>query len=100
MIARGYFDHQGGDGSRPLDRIRRTGYLRGARRWIVGENLAWGTEDWSTPRRIVRAWMASRGHRANILQARYREVGLAALAAAPLPGVQGATQVTEFGGVG
>ena len=25
-----------------MDRIEQAGYMRGARSWIVGENLAWG----------------------------------------------------------
>jgi Cysteine-rich secretory protein family len=36
------------------------------RRWKVGENLAWGIGESSTPRSIVAAWMASAEHRRNI----------------------------------
>jgi uncharacterized protein YkwD len=38
------------------------------RRRSVGENLAFGTGPFSTPREIVRDWMSSPGHRANILK--------------------------------
>ncbi|KHL15825.1 uncharacterized protein YkwD [Mumia flava] len=41
--------------------------------WMVGENIAYG---YVWPRRVVRAWMASPGHRANILQRRYRRIGV------------------------
>jgi uncharacterized protein YkwD len=34
----------------------------------VGENLAFGTGPFSTPREIVKDWMSSPGHRANILR--------------------------------
>src|SRR4051794_8649465 len=43
MVRRGYFAHRNPEGAMPSDRIRATGYLGSARRWIVGENLAWGT---------------------------------------------------------
>ena len=39
-----------------------------------GENLAWGSGSRSTPSSIVRAWMASDGHRANILSAAFRDI--------------------------
>jgi uncharacterized protein YkwD len=34
----------------------------------VGENLAFGSGEFSTPREIVKDWMSSPGHRANILR--------------------------------
>jgi uncharacterized protein YkwD len=40
----------------------------------VGENVAYG---YPTGRRVVRAWMRSPGHRANILTKSYRLLGLA-----------------------
>src|SRR6185436_15136660 len=42
MVARGYFDHERSGGPNLSERIRRTGYLSGARSWAVGENIAWG----------------------------------------------------------
>ena len=38
------------------------------RRRTVGENLGFGTGSFSTPRAIVKDWMNSPGHRANILK--------------------------------
>jgi uncharacterized protein YkwD len=46
--------------------------------WSVGENLAWGAPDISAAQ-TVRRWMESPGHRANILNAGWRNVGLAAV---------------------
>lgn len=54
--------------------IRETGYMS-AQCWRVGENLAWGTEEYGTVRSIFRAWMRSPEHRANILGA-YSQVGI------------------------
>jgi uncharacterized protein YkwD len=98
MDARNYFDHTSRGGRSFVDRIRRAGYLRGARRWTVGENLAWGSGGLATPRSIMRAWMNSPGHRANILSRRFREIGVGLSLGAPVAGVgSGATYATSFG---
>ena len=98
MVRREYFSHESLSGSSFIDRIRRTGYLRSVRAWSVGENLAWGSGDRSSPRSIMRSWMTSPGHRANVLDRRYREIGIGIAPGAP----QGswddaATYATEFG---
>jgi uncharacterized protein YkwD len=96
MVRRDYFSHTSPSGSTFLQRIKVTGYVQRARAWSVGENLAWGSGDRSTPRSIVRAWMNSPGHRANILNGRFREVGIAIVRGAPNGG-PGATYVNTFG---
>jgi uncharacterized protein YkwD len=45
----------------------------------VGENLAWGVGRLSRARAIVAMWMASPGHRENLLHPGYRLVGVGAL---------------------
>jgi uncharacterized protein YkwD len=98
MVRRDYFAHDSLSGASFVDRIRRTGYLSGPRAWVVGENLAWGSGDRSSPTAIVRAWMNSPGHRANILQRRFREVGIGLEVGAPQrPPGPAATYATEFG---
>ncbi len=76
MARNNYFDHNSRNGSSFVDRIRRTGYLTGASRWKVAENIAWGTRWLAAPRAIMKAWMDSPGHRANILDGSYREIGI------------------------
>jgi uncharacterized protein YkwD len=98
MVRQDYFSHDSLNGASFVDRIRRTGYLGGPRAWIVGENLAWGSGDRSTPAAIVRAWMNSPGHRANILQRRFREIGIGLAIGAPEnPEGPAATYATDFG---
>jgi uncharacterized protein YkwD len=94
-----YFSHDSRSGASFLDRIRRAGYLKRAHRWSVGENIAWGTGRLSTPRSIVRAWMHSPGHRANILQRNFRQIGIGISAGAPVRAASrsGATYTTDFG---
>ena len=94
MSRRNYFAH--GDFA---GRIRSAGYLSGANRgYTIGENIAWGSWDYATPANIVVAWMHSPGHRANILNRRFREIGIGVTFGAP-EGVDGpsATYATDFG---
>ena len=72
-----YFAHAGRRGETPLQRIRRSGYIySSAVGFEVGENIGWGSLWLGTPRAVVAAWMASPGHRANILDGRFRETGV------------------------
>ena len=96
MTRRNYFSHYSPAGGTFLDRIRRTGYLRNAQSWVVGENLAWGSGSRATPGSIVQAWMQSSGHRANILTRRFRHIGIGIAFGAPA-NVGGRPAATEFG---
>ena len=99
MVRHTFFAHDSAvDGSSMSSRIRRADYLRGAKGWRIGENLAWGSRDRATPRNIVQAWMKSPPHRANILSHGFREIGIGIAAGAPVK-VDGraATYTTDFG---
>jgi uncharacterized protein YkwD len=77
MAAGDYFEHIGPSGDTPVSRMRACGYnLNANLGYEAGENIAWGTLWLATPRSIVAAWMASPGHRANILDAHYRDTGI------------------------
>jgi uncharacterized protein YkwD len=89
MMRRGYFAH----GS--LGR-RMNGY--GVRAPVVGENLAWGTGVYGGATTIVREWLASPEHRANLLRAGFRWVGVGS-AVGTFVGRSNATVVTaDFAG--
>jgi len=95
-----YFDHTSPAGRSMTDRVRRAGYLRGSGSWSLGENIAWGTGALATPRAIVRSWMGSPGHRANILAPGFREIGIGVASGAPVrvgASAGGATYTTDFG---
>jgi uncharacterized protein YkwD len=102
MARRNYFSHVSLVGESFVDRIRETGYLRGVRRWALGENIGWGAGSRSTPRAVVDAWMHSPGHRAIILSTAYRDVGIGLAAGAPVRrhSSRAATYVTDFGARG
>jgi uncharacterized protein YkwD len=95
IVARRFFAHVNPDGRAPSDRIDAAGYPRSP---LTGENIAWGEEREGTPVRVVRAWMHSPGHRANILQPRYTEIGIGVTPGAPtsVP-ARAAVYATTFG---
>jgi uncharacterized protein YkwD len=103
MAEQDYFSHVTHNGETPLQRMRASGYLTNSEDgYLVGENIAWGTLWLATPQAIVSAWMASPGHRANILDAAYRETGVGVSPHAPASlaeGQSGAIYTQDFGTV-
>jgi uncharacterized protein YkwD len=98
MVQRDYFSHTTPLGTSFLQRIRHTGYLHRSRRWLVGENLAWGEGAGGSAQAILRAWMHSPPHRKAILTASYRDVGIGVVSGLPLRlPTGGATYTTDFG---
>jgi uncharacterized protein YkwD len=69
MAANNYFSHTGRNGSSVATRVEAAGYS-----WSrVGENIAKGQP---TPAAVMQAWMNSSGHRANILNCNFRNIGI------------------------
>jgi len=101
LVTEDYFAHVSPSGETPVERIRATGYIPGPEDgYVIGENLAWGTYGLATAQQIVSAWIASPGHLANILEAKYTETGIGIAAAVPASlgnGAPGATYAQEFG---
>src|SRR5689334_22404710 len=93
MLADGYFDHASHDGTAFWKRIGRWYGAAGYTRWAVGENLLWSSPDVS-PSTAVARWLASPEHRANILGASWREIGVSALHVAHAPGAYRGLPVT------
>jgi uncharacterized protein YkwD len=69
MEQRDYFSHVNPEGQDPADRLR----AAGVDCWRVGENIAQGQDD---PDEVMNDWMASPGHRANILDPEFRQIGI------------------------
>jgi uncharacterized protein YkwD len=98
MVKNKYFAHTSPPGVTFVQRIRKTGYFDGYKSWTAGENLAWGAGSSATPAEIVRAWMNSTGHRANILNGKFRQTGFGIVIGLPVNGyTSGATYSNEFG---
>ncbi|WP_282204860.1 CAP domain-containing protein [Kitasatospora fiedleri] len=69
MAARNFFDHTNPDGAGPQQRIDAVGYAWSG--W--GENIARGQKDAAA---VMESWMNSPGHRANILNCKFTELGV------------------------
>ena len=101
MVTHGFFAHVGFDGSTLRSRIKTgTRYLTSrVARWSLGENLYWGSGSLATPAQSVDAWMHSAGHRHNVLNKNFRDIGIGIAIGAPqdVAGSPAATYATEFG---
>jgi uncharacterized protein YkwD len=94
MRRRSYFAHEGPGGPDLVSRLRK------ARFWpaTAGENLGAATGGLSTARAVVDAWMHSEGHRVNMLDKRFRYLGIGIEPMFPAPPeAPGATIAAEFG---
>ncbi len=70
MLQGQYFEHTSPNGSTVVTLVTDVGYDY----VVVGENLALG--NFASSKNIVDAWMASPGHRANILNTRFTDIGV------------------------
>jgi uncharacterized protein YkwD len=69
MVNMNRLTHTGSDGSSIAIRVQRFGYQYSA----VAENVAVGQR---TPSQVLTSWMESPGHRQNILNPKYTEIGV------------------------
>ncbi|MFF2128535.1 CAP domain-containing protein [Streptomyces olivochromogenes] len=69
MASHQNMSHTGSDGSDPGQRITTAGYTWSA----YGENVAYG---YSTPEEVMAGWMSSPGHKRNILDCDFKEIGV------------------------
>jgi uncharacterized protein YkwD len=101
MVSLDYFGHVAPNGLTPLGRVEDTGYIPSPQDgYTIGENIAWGTLQLSTPKAIVTAWIASPEHLANILEAHYRDTAIGVYPEAPASlssEEDGAVYTQEFG---
>ncbi len=89
MLRQGVFGH--GDFAGRMRALR-------VRFALLGENIAWGSGPYASARSMVKAWLASPGHRANLLQPRFRRIGIGA-PVGTFSGYRGAAVVTtDFAG--
>lgn len=84
MLAGGYFSHQQPGGMTFAERLRRF-YRDTGPGWTVGENLALFGPNRPKALDVVRMWLGSPLHRANLLRTGWQELGVA-VRFAPSPG--------------
>ena len=96
MVSAGFMSHTTPAGTTPLQRIRRVGYIEPGKGFLLGENLGYGSGEVAAPAAMFRMWMRSPEHRAEILAADFRDVGIGAARGTPT-GAEGRTYTIEFG---
>ncbi len=69
MVSNRYFSHTSPTYGSPFQMIKSFGLTYQS----AGENIAYGQ---TTPQAVVNAWMNSSGHRANILNSSYKQIGV------------------------
>lgn len=91
MLENFYLSHKNLQGQRSGERIKQTGYIKApcscSWKYWTGENIAWGQK---TIREVMKDWMNSKDHRANILNPNFKEVGI---------GIDDVFWVQNFGGI-
>jgi uncharacterized protein YkwD len=101
MVGHGIFSHYGPNGSTPLSRIARAGYFAHASSYRLAENIATGRgRSQVSPAAVVRAWLHSPEHRANILDRSLRDFGVGVARGDPFGGGRRRNAVTytlDFG---
>jgi uncharacterized protein YkwD len=101
MVNSGCFAHDCPGEPNLFQRLVSAGYLTGLGnllRWGYGENIAWGSGELGTPKSIVKAWMNSEGHRENILNRDFEQIGVGLVWGSPAGGsLAAATYTTDFG---
>jgi uncharacterized protein YkwD len=97
MVAERYFEHDEPDGDTLFTRAERAGYLNNhLSRWALAENIAYGAGQSGTAASIVKSWMDSEVHRANILMVHIRDAGVGLASGTP-DGGEGATFTVDLG---
>ncbi|PIT90488.1 MAG: hypothetical protein COU22_01840, partial [Candidatus Komeilibacteria bacterium CG10_big_fil_rev_8_21_14_0_10_41_13] len=73
ILNKQYFSHNSPDGKKFSQWVKDEGY---SNYQIIGENLAMG---FSSEEAVIKAWMNSQGHKDNILNPKYKDIGLAVI---------------------
>lgn len=76
--------------SKPFEAVF-AAYLTGATAYTLGENIAWGTGSFGTPRQTMNVWLHSSEHLQNILSRAFHQLGIGYLADQTFQGTTGAT---------
>jgi uncharacterized protein YkwD len=98
MVAHRFFAHVSPLAGAVTDRARRSGYITPDDDYVLGEDIAWGEGELSTPAAIVTAWMNSPEHRAVILDRDFVDMGVGVIAGVPVETeLAGATFVLDVG---
>ena len=86
MASNGYFEHASPNGTAFWRRISWYYRIRGYQSWSVGENIEYGQPGLGAAE-VLRDWLASPAHRANVVSTQWRDAAVGATFVASAPGV-------------
>jgi uncharacterized protein YkwD len=93
MAQDGYFAHESADGSAFWKRLQSYYPVSPWHSWTVGENLLWSASNLDGAG-ALELWLASPPHRRNLMDPRWREIGVSAVHERQAPGVYQGQDVT------
>jgi uncharacterized protein YkwD len=93
MAQDGYFAHESADGSAFWKRVQTFYASSPWRYWSVGENLLWSSPT-VDGHGALKLWLASPEHRKNLMNPRWREIGVSAIHESAAPGTYNGMDVT------
>jgi uncharacterized protein YkwD len=93
MATDGYFAHTSYNGQAFWKRIQSFYSSSSWPYWSVGENLLWSSPDVDADQ-ALKLWVASPEHLANLLNPRWRQIGVSAVHMTQAPGIYGGLDVT------
>jgi uncharacterized protein YkwD len=100
MVRGDYFSDDSLLGRTPMQRVLASAYPLRASNVQVAQNIGWATGAMASPAGMLAAWMCSAPHRAIILTAAFRDIGVGVAPSAPpslAQGLAGATYTLELG---
>jgi uncharacterized protein YkwD len=80
MVVFGFFSHSSQGGISVTARLKAAYKPRGRGPWEVGENLFYAIPN-ATAKDVIRAWLESPPHRANLLNSNWRDLGISVVRA-------------------
>jgi uncharacterized protein YkwD len=93
MAVDGYFAHDSADGSAFWRRIQQFYPSARTQYWSVGENLLWSSPSVDASHALA-MWIASPEHLANLMNPRWRQIGISAVHEDAAPGIYRGMPVT------
>jgi uncharacterized protein YkwD len=96
MVENQYFGHDTPSSIDPFDRMEKAGYIGRGIVWNAGETIAWASGSYTTPRKVMEAWMGQTTQRLTLLAPDFRDIGVGVALGAPVERDPGASQAVTY----
>jgi len=96
MVEQQYFGHDTPSGIDPFDRMEKVGYIGRGIVWNAGETIAWASGSFTTPRKVMDAWLAQTTQRLTLLAPDFRDIGVGVALGTPVERDPNASQAVTY----